>query len=73
VWSSELTSREEQLLFAFADGLTNREIAAELFLSVQTIKSHAKSLLMKLGARNRTHAVAIAYHRGILVPPRTAS
>jgi DNA-binding CsgD family transcriptional regulator len=68
--SPELTIREEQLLFAFADGLNNVEVAAELFLSVETVKSHSRGLLVKLGAKNRTHAVAIAYHRGILVPLR---
>lgn len=55
------------MLFALADGLTNQEIGDDLFISVDTVKSHVKSMLVKVGARNRTHAVALAYHRGLLV------
>lgn len=65
----ELTSREEEVLFAIADGRLNKEIAAELVVSVETVKSHVCSLYAKLGARNRAHAVALAYHRGILTVP----
>lgn len=67
----ELTSREEQVLFAIADGMQDAEIGAELFLSRETIRTYVNSLLRKLGARNRTHAVALAYHHGILVPQNT--
>jgi len=63
-----LTAREEEMLFAMADGLTNAEIAGELHIAKATVKFHVDGVLRKLGARNRTHAVAIAYHRGILVP-----
>lgn len=63
-----LSIREEHILFAIADGLTNPEIARELGLSEQTISVCAGALFEKLGARNRTHAVALAYHRGILKP-----
>lgn len=65
----ELTSREEEILFAVADGRSNNEIADELVVSVETVKSHVCSLYAKLGARNRAHAVALAYHRGILTVP----
>jgi DNA-binding NarL/FixJ family response regulator len=65
---SPLTSREEEILFAIADGRSNAEIAGELFLSIETVKCHVQHLLIRLGARNRTHAVALAYHRGLLVP-----
>ena len=63
-----LTARERQVLDGLAEGLGNAEIAAEMFLSADTVKDHVKHLLTKLGARNRTHAVALAYHRGLLVP-----
>lgn len=63
-----LTAREEQILFAFTEGLTDREIAAELFLSRETVKQHVSQVLAKMNARNRTHAVALAYHLGLLVP-----
>jgi DNA-binding NarL/FixJ family response regulator len=64
-----LTSREEEILFALADGLTNPEIAGELSISPETVKCHIRHLLPKLGARNRTHAVALAYHRRLFVAP----
>jgi DNA-binding NarL/FixJ family response regulator len=67
-----LTPREQEILFAYADGRTTDEIAVELQLSPQTIKHYSKHLLVKMGARNRTHAVALAYHRGLLVPLQNA-
>lgn len=63
-----LTDRERQVLDGMADGLTNAEIADELFLSVQTVNSYSKRVLAKLGARNRAHTVALAYHHGLLIP-----
>lgn len=64
----ELQPREEQVLFALADGLDNREIGEELHISAETVKTYMKRVLRVMGARNRTHAVALAYHHGILVP-----
>lgn len=49
-----------------ANGLTNVEIAAQLYLGVETIKTHAKHINARLGARSRTHGVAIALRRGIV-------
>jgi DNA-binding NarL/FixJ family response regulator len=49
-----------------ARGLGNKEIAAELHISEDTIKAHMKSILSKLEAKDRTHAVMIALRRGIL-------
>ena len=51
-----------------AEGATNSQIAQVLHVSEQTIKSHVKSILAKLQAHDRTHAVALARKRGLLEP-----
>jgi DNA-binding NarL/FixJ family response regulator len=56
-----LTDREEQILATVARGRTNSEIAAELHISLSTVKSHIASLMAKLGARNRVEIVIWAY------------
>jgi DNA-binding CsgD family transcriptional regulator len=61
-----LSRRERQVLAELARGSQSDEMALTLHLSVHTIRSHTKSLLRKLGARTRAHAVAIAYSRGAL-------
>jgi DNA-binding CsgD family transcriptional regulator len=61
-----LSGRERQVLAELARGCQSDEMALTLHLSVHTIRSHTKSLLRKLGARTRAHAVAIAYSRGAL-------
>ena len=66
-WTSvldRLTPREQEVLSLLADGMTNAEIADHLFLGVQTVKSHVAAVLTKLGARDRTRAVVIAYESG---------
>jgi DNA-binding NarL/FixJ family response regulator len=66
--NQELSMREVEVLMLMADGLQNSEIAVELYLAVETIKTHARSIRTKLRARNRTHAVAIGYRSGLLEP-----
>ena len=56
-----LTEREEEVLVLLARGRTNAEIAAELFISLSTVKSHIASLMAKLGVRNRVEIAMWAY------------
>lgn len=67
----DLTGREEAVLRELASGLSNPEIAVKLFVSVETIKSHVASILTKLGVRDRTQAVIVAYESGFVRPGDT--
>ena len=62
----ELTAREIEVLRLVVSGQRNREIGAQLYISEDTVKSHLKHIMGKLGARDRTHAVALAGRRGII-------
>jgi DNA-binding NarL/FixJ family response regulator len=61
-----LTERELQVLRAMADGKSNAEIGRELYVSEDTVKTHARRLFRKLGARDRAHAVASGFRAGLV-------
>jgi DNA-binding NarL/FixJ family response regulator len=61
-----LSSRELEVLHLLAEGQTNRQIAERLFVTERTVKFHVSAILAKLGAGNRTEAVAFANQRGLL-------
>jgi len=61
-----LTAREVEVLRQVAGGNRNRDIAERLFISEETVKVHVKHVMEKLGASDRTEAVAIAIRRGII-------
>ncbi|MGV9367101.1 response regulator transcription factor [Amycolatopsis sp. NPDC003731] len=67
--SAELTATEREVLDDVALGLNNIQIGAKQFRSTETIRTHMKNIFAKLKARNRAHAVAIAYNAGILRCP----
>ena len=62
----ELTERELELMRLVARGMTNGEIAAELYLGENTVKSHVTAILSKLGLRNRSQIVVAAYESGVV-------
>ncbi|MCX6501744.1 MAG: response regulator transcription factor [Microbacterium sp.] len=64
---SNLTAREQEILVLVARGLSNDEIAAELFISAHTAKTHLKRIMAKLGAHDRAQCVIYAYESGLVV------
>ncbi|MBW8766735.1 MAG: response regulator transcription factor, partial [Geodermatophilales bacterium] len=62
--AAQLTEREAEVLRALAEGLSNTEIAARIWVSPETVKTHVKSILTKLEVRDRTQAVVWAYRTG---------
>ncbi|HEX2084251.1 MAG TPA: response regulator transcription factor [Solirubrobacteraceae bacterium] len=64
----ELTPREREVVLLVAKGLSNQEVGERLFLSEATVKTHLTSILRKLGLRDRTQLVVLAYERGLVTP-----
>jgi DNA-binding NarL/FixJ family response regulator len=62
--AAQLTEREAEVLHALAEGLSNTEIASRIWVSPETVKTHVKSILIKLEVRDRTQAVVWAYRTG---------
>jgi two-component system secretion response regulator SsrB len=61
-----LTKRQREILQLLADGLSTTEIAHRLGLSIETVRTHTKGLLARLGARDRAHAVALGMRLGVI-------
>jgi len=64
----QLTEREREVLVLVAHGLSNSEIATQLFISPATAKTHVSRVMMKLGARDRAQLVSMAYESGFVTP-----
>jgi DNA-binding NarL/FixJ family response regulator len=66
---ARLTAREQEVLRLLAEGRSNREIGAALYITVKTASVHVSNILAKLGAASRTEAAAIAHRDGLVPPP----
>jgi LuxR family transcriptional regulator len=64
--TATMTERERDVLVLLADGLTTGQVATTLSVSEHTVRSRIRSTLAKLDARNREHAIAIAFREGVL-------
>jgi DNA-binding NarL/FixJ family response regulator len=66
---AHLTPREREVLSLMARGLSNADVAGELYISEATVKTHLARVMMKLGVREKAQAVAAAYQTGLVQPP----
>lgn len=66
---SVLSRREREIMELLSDGLTGEQVARELVLSIQTVKTHIRNAMLKLEASTRVHAIAIAIRRGYITGP----
>ncbi len=64
----ELTAREREIVSLIATGLSNEEIARQIYVSLSTVKTHATRAMTKLGARDRAQLVVLAYQAGLVRP-----
>jgi DNA-binding NarL/FixJ family response regulator len=65
---AELTSREREVVSLVAAGLSNEEIAARIYVSQSTVKTHVARTMTKVGARDRAQLVVVAYEAGLVRP-----
>jgi DNA-binding NarL/FixJ family response regulator len=65
---AELTAREREVVGLIASGLSNEEIAGQIYVSLSTVKTHAARAMTKLGARDRAQLVVFAYQAGLIRP-----
>lgn len=70
VLHEELTEREMEILLLLARGLTNQEVAEQLFIAVKTVKTHVSNILAKLEVHDRTQAVIYAFQHKLITPPQ---
>jgi DNA-binding NarL/FixJ family response regulator len=66
LWGNKLSKREQELLQFIAQGLSNKEIGEELYISESTVKNHLRNILAKLHLQNRVQLVAFAYKNGLI-------
>jgi DNA-binding CsgD family transcriptional regulator len=62
----ELSKREREILGLLSNGMRNEEIGGELFVSPETVRTHVRRAISKLGAKTRTQAVATALRKGLI-------
>ncbi|MGH3800253.1 MAG: response regulator [Pseudonocardiaceae bacterium] len=66
---AQLVPREREVLTLLARGMSNADVAAQLFISEATVKTHLARVMMKLGVREKAQAVVVAYQTGLVQPP----
>lgn len=67
--AEQLTPREREILEHLVYGMSNADIATRLTISAETVQTHVRNLMAKLGASSRLHAVSLALQHGLVDPP----